>query len=594
MNFLNHPFSLPGIFGLAILCFFFTFCTFSCGGAKVQSVTGFELVTGKNMPDGDVMGFNDPNTPKKPNRLPSNIPVLLALLAGGIGLYFSLKRNGNFDRYSMFSGIAGVILLLVFQFTFKSAVNKRTNGGILVEFEPAYWISLLCFAGAAVISYLVMQKQPATEPAGDTPVDIPPPPTTMEKPPLPIPALTPQAVTHIFKNESTLNLIAIVAAGMIVLGFFTPWLHVPAGYQEYVRRGDLSIRNLNGISVLQHIASIQAPFTWGKILTGTWILYILGIPVFSVIHAVNRFKYRLSSVRINTISAFISGGTISIISIIYFLFSSEVTKEGDSLFASGGGLTYGAYMMMAGALYLTAEATYRTLYTDHKQKLNALFIRALTGAAAIAGIIILMIVLQYVVTEYIIMDPQSFLTLSQKMTLNESLGFFSLLVGYISIFIGPYIAIRLHKNDFGNRISFQRAVSAGALTLPMFAVIVLILAEISLPLLIPDAHLNTSQRTGLLAEVLSDFRIIIAGLVYCLVNGAIYGSIVAHMLTRKQAVVPVTEDLAVPVSPTETPTENTEKISHPDSDKNIQELLELKQAGVITENEFLELIKNLE
>ncbi len=37
---------IPGLFGLTMLFFFFTFCEFSCQGNRLAQVTGIELVTG--------------------------------------------------------------------------------------------------------------------------------------------------------------------------------------------------------------------------------------------------------------------------------------------------------------------------------------------------------------------------------------------------------------------------------------------------------------------------------------------------------------------------------------------------------------------
>ena len=44
---------IPISFGLIIIMFFFTFCTFSCGGQKIDSVSGINLVTGTRIENKD-------------------------------------------------------------------------------------------------------------------------------------------------------------------------------------------------------------------------------------------------------------------------------------------------------------------------------------------------------------------------------------------------------------------------------------------------------------------------------------------------------------------------------------------------------------
>ncbi len=48
----------PALFGVIILCFFLPFANLSCSGQTVMTLTGFQLITGTEYSDQNMMGQN--------------------------------------------------------------------------------------------------------------------------------------------------------------------------------------------------------------------------------------------------------------------------------------------------------------------------------------------------------------------------------------------------------------------------------------------------------------------------------------------------------------------------------------------------------
>lgn len=145
---------IPVSFAFAIILFFFSFCDFKCGGQKIGSVTGINLVTGTELKDRDL--FSGKET--KGEEIPASIWAILAFGAALVGLGAFLIKEKREALIGTGSGAVGFGSLLILQFVIKNTVEKEGNGQLEADFQFAYWASVLALGFAGFISYLRMQK----------------------------------------------------------------------------------------------------------------------------------------------------------------------------------------------------------------------------------------------------------------------------------------------------------------------------------------------------------------------------------------------------------------------------------------------------
>ena len=118
--------------------FFLPFLTVSCGGDKVASYTGIQLVTGTNMAEEEIQ--------------PSGI-LILTLVIAFVGLALSFGDNW---LVCAITGLLNVILLYGFKMSGDQQLSKATiEAGIPITatYEAGFWLALLagliatCFNG---------------------------------------------------------------------------------------------------------------------------------------------------------------------------------------------------------------------------------------------------------------------------------------------------------------------------------------------------------------------------------------------------------------------------------------------------------------
>lgn len=146
---------IPILFAVVIIFFFFNFFTVSCGGQKVSSITGINLVTGTELKDHDL--FSGKET--KGEKIPSSMWAIIAFGAAIIGLGAFLIKEKNESLIGTGAGAIGFGSLLILQFAIKDAIEKKAEGSpIQTDFEFAYWGALIAMGIAGFISYLRMQR----------------------------------------------------------------------------------------------------------------------------------------------------------------------------------------------------------------------------------------------------------------------------------------------------------------------------------------------------------------------------------------------------------------------------------------------------
>ncbi len=145
---------IPLLFAAVIIFFFFNFFTVSCGGQKVGSVTGINLVTGTELKDRDMFSGRE----TKGEKIPSSAWAIIAFGAAIIGLGAFLIKEKREALIGTGAGAIGFGSLLILQFAIKNAIEKKSEGAIQTDFEFAYWGALIAMGVAGFISYLRMQK----------------------------------------------------------------------------------------------------------------------------------------------------------------------------------------------------------------------------------------------------------------------------------------------------------------------------------------------------------------------------------------------------------------------------------------------------
>ncbi len=140
-------------FALAIVFFFFTFCTVQCQNQKIGSLTGFELVTGTNLKSRHLIREKNP----------ASIWAIIALVAAVIGLGVFLIKKKNEAEVGTGAGIIGFASLLILQFVINNRMNAKTDGQVEVNFQFGYWGALISFGVASFISYLRISQTQKVE-----------------------------------------------------------------------------------------------------------------------------------------------------------------------------------------------------------------------------------------------------------------------------------------------------------------------------------------------------------------------------------------------------------------------------------------------
>ncbi|MFA5308390.1 MAG: hypothetical protein WC370_02755 [Dehalococcoidales bacterium] len=169
-----------GIFLLAIIFFLMPWVNVSCMGTNVASASGLDMVRGVYNVPGE---YTD--TP------PQSEPLAMwALIAAGVGLLVSLFTGELAFLLRILSGLAGIGLLIALKIKLGNDFNNTdslmgtgTAGMIQLNYLPGYWLTLISFALAAIVSAIKkdfkisITKTPESPPSGAPPPADKPPPT---------------------------------------------------------------------------------------------------------------------------------------------------------------------------------------------------------------------------------------------------------------------------------------------------------------------------------------------------------------------------------------------------------------------------------
>jgi hypothetical protein len=167
-----------GIFLLAIIFFLMPWVSVSCAGEDLIQASGFDMVTGT---------YDVPSNQEFVSTSSESEPLAIwALVAAGVGVVASLFvwKMGLFIR--ILSGLAGIGLLIALKIKLGndlgSQIGNEMQGIIQINYLTGYWLTLVAFAAAAIVSaiksdYTIkIEKTPeAPAPSGEPPAEKPPP-----------------------------------------------------------------------------------------------------------------------------------------------------------------------------------------------------------------------------------------------------------------------------------------------------------------------------------------------------------------------------------------------------------------------------------
>jgi hypothetical protein len=125
---------------IAVLVFFLMpFLTLSCGGAKLVSMSGVNMVVGTTLTSKDPFTDRVKKQEIKPEPMVA-LALAAAVVAFGIG-FFAGKGKGPLG--SMVASGACALLLLLAKFKVDADVVKQGQGVVTAEWEMGFWLALL-------------------------------------------------------------------------------------------------------------------------------------------------------------------------------------------------------------------------------------------------------------------------------------------------------------------------------------------------------------------------------------------------------------------------------------------------------------------
>ena len=145
----------PAFYGVVILLFFLPFVNLSCSGQTIMSLSGMQLITGSEYKANGMFEQNLDSNAKENKEIKSQPLALFALLAAVIALAVSFIKKRFISLLNIVISICGVVFLLLLKFSLDSDAELNGQNIIQLEYQFAYWVSILLFISAAVVQWKI-------------------------------------------------------------------------------------------------------------------------------------------------------------------------------------------------------------------------------------------------------------------------------------------------------------------------------------------------------------------------------------------------------------------------------------------------------
>ena len=143
---------IPSSFGLALFCFLLPFLDLKCGGQKVATYSGLDLVMGAKAPQ-DMMGSMQSASGGGSTQL----FAILTFLSCVLGLLIFLSKSKEEYAIGKVSSIAGTICLLLLMLSANHSIQNESQGAVTVTFLIGFWGCFIGVVAAGIMCYQASQ-----------------------------------------------------------------------------------------------------------------------------------------------------------------------------------------------------------------------------------------------------------------------------------------------------------------------------------------------------------------------------------------------------------------------------------------------------
>jgi len=171
----------PGFYVIIILLFLLPFVNLSCSGQTIMSLTGFQLITGTEYSENEMFGQNmmgQMNNERVCEKKEVNAEpmALFAFLAAVVGLVFSFIRKKGTALVCVIVSVLGTLFLILLKVSIDGDAQLQMSGQSIIklEYQPAYWLSIVFFILSAVVFWLMFSEKEGVAVAQAPPVQQPP------------------------------------------------------------------------------------------------------------------------------------------------------------------------------------------------------------------------------------------------------------------------------------------------------------------------------------------------------------------------------------------------------------------------------------
>ena len=151
----------PVVFVIVLICFFLPFVTVSCGGEKMATLSGVQLITGTSV-EGSGSSEDVFGTKKETRKVDTEPLAIVALITTLAGLGLSFLKNRRSAIGPAIAGAATVIFLLLLKYKLDSDILTEGEGVLRMEYNFGFWLAFLFSIIAVALNLFLFMKRPKT------------------------------------------------------------------------------------------------------------------------------------------------------------------------------------------------------------------------------------------------------------------------------------------------------------------------------------------------------------------------------------------------------------------------------------------------